>query len=119
MCYQTVDAKHGEAHQKLEELHTKKKPEISRASDYLFHGPPCSFIKKGPGGTHGTTTPPCGRRECGWGAGVLLEPFWELAIDQPEGGVVAKSTQPIGLLFGPGSSESGRDIDTCRIAAHK
>lgn len=37
-------------------------------------------------------------------------------IDQPEGGVVVKSTQPIGLLFGPGSGESGLDIDTCRKA---
>ncbi|KAJ3565819.1 hypothetical protein NPX13_g7356 [Xylaria arbuscula] len=31
-------------------------------------------------------------------------------IDQPEGGDGVKSIQPIGLLFGPGSSESGRDI---------
>jgi hypothetical protein len=40
------------------------------------------------------------------------------AIDQPEGvWGRAKSAQPIGLLFGPGSSESGRDLDTCRMAS--
>jgi hypothetical protein len=41
--------------------------------------------------------------------------FLELLSINPKGGVAAKSIQPIGPLFGPGSGESGRDIDSCRI----
>lgn len=55
--------------------------------------------------------------ECAGGVqGYFWSRFRRFLSINPKVGALAKSTQPIGLLFGPGSGESGRDVDTCRIA---